>query len=53
MKIRIETIPAEILDAIRELAAEQGERLTSPADFERYILEDEEAQELALYHIDL
>lgn len=53
MRIQISEIPPELLEAVREIAAGQGVVLTRPEDLERYILEDEDAQELVLPYIDL
>ena len=52
MKIDLSTIPDHALEAVRDIAAEQGETLNMPEDFIRYLREDEEALEVVLPYIE-
>lgn len=52
MNIDLSKIPEHALEAVRDIAADQGERLTTPEDFIRYLYEDEDALEIVLPYID-
>lgn len=55
MKIHIDlsTVPAEALEFVHKIAAEQGETLRTEDDIKRYLNEDEEALEVVLAFIDI
>lgn len=52
MKIDLSQIPEHALEAVRQIAAAQGEKLTTPEDVICYLHDDEEALELVLSYIE-
>ena len=52
MKIDLSTIPEDALQAVRDIAAEQGVKLKTPKDVIRYLHEDEEALEVVMPYIE-
>ena len=52
MNIDLSKIPEHALEAVRIVAATQGETLQSPEDYLRYLHEDEDALEIVLPYID-
>jgi hypothetical protein len=52
MQIDLSRIPAPIMETVRLFAAIEGIIVQTPEDYERYILEDKDALEVALPYID-
>lgn len=51
--IDLSIVPAEALEFVHKIAAEQGETLRTEDDIKRYLHEDEEALEVVLAFIDV
>jgi hypothetical protein len=52
MKIDLSIIPEHALQAVRDIAAEQGVTLNAQEELIRYLHEDEEALEVVLPYIE-
>ncbi len=51
--IDLTIVPAEALEFVHKIAAEQGQSLRTEEDIKRYLHEDEEALEVVLAFIDI